>query len=354
MILRVMKNSALSAKVHAMTGTTLHQADYDALMQLHSVPSVASYLNENTRYQQVLKTASITTLHRGKLEQLLKSQILDDILALLHYTDIGSTFFLKVLEIQDGIEKLKIFLRLLHIGHPEQITEQTLDIPVGNSQIRVSELAQVTSFSAFMEFIKPTPFYDALRSFTDDPRRQELFYLEVALDTYWAKLIYLYAKKYLNPEEAKVALKVYGTEIDLDNLVFLLRCKERFEMTPEEIYACIIPSYYRLSETAITDIVNSTSMDMALKIIREETPYGSAFHEGDRFFEKRKNDYMARLHRRVYATHPYSIQAAISYVHLRRIEINNIVSIIEGIRYGLNPDQIQEYLIGYGKGDVES
>ena len=50
-----------------------------------------------------------------------------------------------------------------------------------------------------------------------------LFYLEVALDTYWAKVISQYTKKYLSPDEAKISNKTYGTEIDLDNLEMCIR-----------------------------------------------------------------------------------------------------------------------------------
>ena len=348
-----MKNSALAAKIHAMTGTTLQTSDYDALMQLRSVPSVAAYLSENTRYQKVLKNIQITTLHRGKLEQLLKSQTLNDIISLLHYTDASSTFLLKALEIQDGIEKLKVFLRLLHIGQPEQVAGYAFDIPFGNEHINAEDLAKLNSFSGLLEFLRPTPYYQALSSFSDDPTRQDLFYFEVALDTYWAKIIYRYIKKYLSEDDAKISLKTYGTEIDLDNLIFLLRCKERFQMSSEEIYACIIPNYYRLKETTITKIVNSTSVSDAQRIINTETPYGSAFNSEDRFFEKRKNDYMAHMHRRILSVYPYSSQAAISYIQLRRIEINNIVSIIEGIRYGLEPKEIKNYMVGYIKGGAE-
>ena len=115
MLLSVMKNSALAAKVRAMTKTTLHRADYDALIQLHSVPAVASYLMENTRYQKSLQNVSPSTLHRGQLEQLLKNQTAQDVMTLLHYTDMDSTFFLKALEMQEGIETLKVFLRLSHL-----------------------------------------------------------------------------------------------------------------------------------------------------------------------------------------------------------------------------------------------
>ena len=353
MILKVMKNSALAAKIHAMSGSALKSKDYDALMQLRSVPAVAAYLAENTRYKSVLEKTPVSVLHRGQLEQLLKSQTLNDIVALLHYADASGTFLLKVLEIQDGIEKLKVFLRLMHINKCSQIAEYTFDIPFGNEIIKAEDLAGITSFSGLLDFLKPTPYYQALKSFSGDPVRQDLFYLEVALDTYWAKVISQYTKKYLSPDEAKISNKTYGTEIDLDNLAFLLRCTERFKMSSDEIYACIVPSYYRLKQSTVTKIVNCDSPKDAYRIISSETPYGDAFSPSDRFLEKRKNDYMAKLHKRVLSVYPYSSQAAISYIHLRRIEINNIVSVIEGIRYGLEPKQIKEYLIGYDKGDAE-
>lgn len=352
MILKVMKNSALAAKIHAMTGTALDNDNYDEMMQLRSVPAIASYLVENTRYKSVLNNVAVSTLHRGHLEQILKTQTINDIVSLLHYADESGTFLLKVLEIQDGIEKLKVFLRLMHIGHAEQIDEYSQDIPFGTKHIDAKELSRLTTFSELLEFLKPTPYYQTLRSFSSDPLRQDLFHLEVALDMYWAKIISGYIRKYLSPDDAAISIKTYGVEIDLDNLAFLLRCKERFDMTREEIYTCIVPNYYRLKQSTVTKIVDCSSIADALKIIADETPYKNAFDINDRFLEKRKNDYMANLHKRILSSYPYSSQAAISYIHLRRIEINNIVSIIEGIRYGLAPKQIQEYLIGYDKGDA--
>lgn len=353
MLLKVMKNSALAAKIHAMSGTALKNADYDALMQLHSVPAVASYLSENTRYKNVLEGKTLTSMHRGKLEQLLKSQIQSDISALLHYSDASEAFLLKVLEIQDGVEKLKVFFRLMHINQSAQIAEYVFDIPYGNEHINAEDLSQITSFSDLLEFLKPTPFYRALKSFSDDPVRQNMFYLEVALDTYWSKILFEYTKKYLSPDDAVISNKTYGTEMDLENIAFLLRCKQRFDMSPEEIYACINPNYYRLKQSTVKEIVDSGSAEDAMRIISEQTPYADAFNAEDRFIEKRKNDYIAKMHRRVLSAHPYSTQAAVSYIHLRRIETENIVSVIEGIRYGLEPKLIKQYLIGYDKGDAE-
>ena len=341
---------ALATKVRAMTATTLHKRDYDAMAELHSIPAVACYLHDHTRYQGVLRDCAISNLHRGKLEQLLKNQIQNDIRALLHYTDMESTFFLKLLEAQESIEKLKLFLRLLHLGHPEQILEENVDVFVGKHHIKNTDLAQIKDFSTFIELIRPTPFYRALCSFHGDFSRQDSFYLEVALDTYWAKMVKHYTTKYLSGNDAKAALRIYGTEFDLENLVFLLRCKKRFAMSNEEIYACMIPYQYRLRKETITHVVTSATLDAAHKVIGEETPYAKAFSANDRFYEMRKNEYLFRLYQRMLTTYPYSVIPAICYVHLRRLEINNIVSLIEGIRYGHSPEEIKGTLIGYSSG----
>ena len=42
----------------------------------------------------------------------------------------------------------------------------------------------------------------------------------------------------------------------------------------------------------------------------------------------------------------YSIEAVLYYVKIREIEFRNIVTITEGIRYGLEPTDIQRYIIG--------
>ena len=86
--------------------------------------------------------------------------------------------------------------------------------------------------------------------------------------------------------------------------------------------------------------------------MQEETPYGEAFSLEDRFIEKRIEEYLLKLNRHLFLTNPYSIQAPLCYIYMRRVEIKNIVSIIEGIRYGLSEDAIAEHLIGYNDGEA--
>ena len=346
MIGQVMKNSALYAKIHAMYGKMLSDYDYNMMMNMKSVPSIAAYLVENTVYKRVIGKISVSEIHRTQLEQILRDNLKEDAERLKPYMDGNAKKFMGIIALEDGISKLKVSLRLMHIGHTENLFEYLSKIP----QVDIKRISEIRSMDELIAAMSSTPYYTPLKFFIGKPKEQTPFYMEMALDNYWANLIYRYAKKYLSSEEAKKVNKVYGTEFDMENLSFLLRCKKTFDMTSEEIYASIIPRYYRLKESVISQIVKANTYEDAIQIIKEQTPYGKAFSEKDRFIEWRQIDYLEKMNKHMFNSAGYTIQSPICYVHLRRIEIDNIISIIEGIRYGLEPDKISGYLIGYGKG----
>ena len=336
-----------------MSGKALSAADYDALMNMKSVPQVAAYLTERTGYSEAFKNVSASALHRATLERILREHLRTDLRRLMPFMSQGAKKFMGILPLGEGMERVKICLRLIHIGHSEQIPEYMSKIRGGKVIIPSNVLAGIKTVDGLIDALKDTPYYKALSVFYGREDRQKLFYLEMALDTYWANLLYKYAKKYLASDESKSVRKLYGTEFDLENLTFLLRCKRTFDMTDEELYASIIPVYYRLKEAVVTRIVKAPSYDEALSIIAEETPYGAAFSKDDRFIERRRDEYIVRTQRSLSRAGQYTVMSPVCYVLRRRIEINNIVSIIEGIRYGLEPEMIRTYLVGYERGGIE-
>ena len=46
----------------------------------------------------------------------------------------------------------------------------------------------------------------------------------------------------------------------------------------------------------------------------------------------------------LYTSHPESMVAVYAYMNLKEVELNNITTIIEGIRYNLNPDFIRTHI----------
>ena len=51
-----------------------------------------------------------------------------------------------------------------------------------------------------------------------------------------------------------------------------------------------------------------------------------------------------RLSKSIFVTYPESMVAVYAYMNLKEVELNNITTIIEGIRYNLNPDFIRTHI----------
>lgn len=331
----------------------LSEDDYDVLMSFKSIPELAEYLIEKTNYSSAFSGISPYDLHRTRLERLLRENLRADIRRIMPFMSLSEKKFANIITIGEGLDKVKICLRLIGIGHTELIAEYMSHIPSGRMGVSAEQIKKTESVDDFIELMQNTPYYSALKIFYKKVERQELFQMETALDAYWAKLVIKYSKKYLKKNEAKEISKLYGVDIDLSNLAFLLRCKKSFDMKDEEIYASIIPVYCKLKTDTIARIAKASTYEEAIGVIESETPYGRAFSKDDSFIEKRQSEYMAEMYKKTARRNPYSMNMPISYLQLRRIETNNIVSIAEGIRYGLAPEKIKEYLVGLARGGME-
>ena len=90
MINKVMKNSALCAKVQAMRGRALSGADYNLLMNMPSVTEVAKYLGGHAAYADAFAGRNTSNMHRAAIERCLREHLRYDIERILPFMDSGS------------------------------------------------------------------------------------------------------------------------------------------------------------------------------------------------------------------------------------------------------------------------
>ena len=82
-------------------------------------------------------------------------------------------------------------------------------------------------------------------------------------------------------------------------------------------------------------------------LFRSKTPYGFLFEGQDqRLLEHKYLDYIFKLYRKYFRMQPFSVACIISYLRLKELELSNLISIIEGIWYGLSEGEIRKYVIG--------
>lgn len=339
MILKIINNSAINSKILLMKRECLSSDDLMRLSHFKSVGEIAEYLKTNSRYSEVLKNTDISSIHRGKLEADLHGQLNRDIKAILPFAGSSAKFFLNLYTIKEEILTLKICLRYLYSENK---------IPLENTNYFTSKtfekLKTVKNIEDFLYALSGTHYEISLKSFLDRPEKQNLFEIETALDMYFRKLCHKYIKKYLSGEEEKIVRKTYGTVFDIDTLMFILRSKKYYSFRPQNIYPYISTSNFHLSTAEIRAIVDAKTPEKTLDEINK-TKYKKIFSQDTRFFEKPALEYILKVYSSVYRKNQFSIEAILYYIKLKEIEIKNITTLIEGVRYGLDPSVIQSHII---------
>lgn len=336
MIYRIIKNSALNTKVLSMKHFGLSLKEYEIMLRLSSVSEVAAFLKNNTKYKSVLKDTDTSTIHRGHLESLLNNQLNFDIKSILSFSHLSTKFFLKVFLVEEEINEIKIFLRYL-------FTEDINSYKNFKSKV-LTNTENINNFKELATALENTKYYSVLKPFIDQPEKQNLFEIEMAFDRFYNNYRYKCIKKYLSPNDAKIASKSFGILADLETIMFIIRSKKYYNFSEEQIYSYINIHFHHLKNKDIKAMVSAKAQKDIVAVL-QNTPYKNIFSENLSFFEKNVHKYILRVNGNLYRKNSYSIQSILNYIIYKKIEIKNIITIIEGIRYGLKPEEISKHLI---------
>ncbi len=337
-----MTNSALNVKIHGKLKNRITNEMYDRMTNLKSVSELAGFLKTETSWGKLLENVHTDSIHRGFLEQLLSRGVIRDVEELASFTSISTSAFIRLFSVREEIENLKVFIRLLFAGHPERYTGPPLGMRRG--AIDFSELSKIKSFEELVGFLDGTVYAVPLRGFLAYGEKKYIFDIEMALDIYYREIFFKFAKRYLSEEEQKLVKEAYGSEADLMAILFIFRIKKNFDFPKEQIYFYTRQKYTHLRDEAVKKMVEAETAEAVCEILKE-TKYGEIFEESSIPLERRVDKYLQNMHRKLFRKAGYSIEAVLYYIKVREIELRNIITITEGIRYSMEPKMIQRYLI---------
>lgn len=336
----VMTNSAIAAKLKSMRSKLLSYDDYSQMTGLDSVAQVASYLKNNTVYSHYLANADVNNVHREHLEISLKTALLEDFEKLYCFADSSLKDFLsRVLMFYEAEAINKVARNIYTNNHADEELSGFLKRHI---DVDIELLAKAEDLNGFVRSLSNTQYYKSLVHAEKSRRQLSVFDIETALNIYCYTSMLKYVSQGILKCEKDTVNMFYGTITDINNLRTLYRCKNNFSLESEYIYGYIIPYSYKIKKDDIVKMANSKSTE-ELKEYISETPYSEIFaHE---FFEKKASRYMYNLSKRFLKLYPYNYVSLTSYFRIKETEINNIFSVIEGIRYSLPHDKIMSYLV---------
>ena len=333
--------SAIIAKIKTKYGKRLTDKDFRAMVKCESVGDVVQYLKSYTHYQVFLDKVS-NDIHRGNLEQLIRERQFEELLTLCKYNQ-GDTPVTKYILRSTEISELMKFITLLSIGRPR---EYLFSLPLYFTQhtdIALEKLSSIHSHKELVSALERTDYATILRQFPPDENGDyDLAAIEDALENDNLDQLYTDIGSIKNKKDRNELIKLFDTLSDYQNYSRIIRLKKNYHLSNDEIRKHLL-RYGKLTGKNLDRILSKEEYEE----IREElkhTGVGKKAKTIDADSEMAVQGNYEMCRRQLYfSTNPEIVLLAYRIVSLT--ELNNVIAVVEGVRYQIEPDKILEILI---------
>ncbi len=339
-------SNVILAKARAMYGRRLTRTNYRELLECRSVSEVAAYLKNQTSYGAVLAGVNENDIHRGQLEVRLRQKLFEDNSALCRYEVTIGEHFARYLISRSEIEQIMHSLVLLEGDVPEEYLFAMPAYLTAHTHLNLTTLSHIRSYDDLLLAVSHTPYRKPLESFRPAPG-VPLNYtgIENALYTYLYGQVFDVIRKYTHGETAAQLRQMFESYIDLQNYLRIVRLRFIHGEEIDVVRSALLP-FGQLHERHLNALLEAKSQEEIAAIMRR-TPVGQHFIKSQgsyAYVEQLMNRTKYRICRRDirFSTHPSVV--LMSYIFLMEIEVGDIVTIVEGIRYKLAPEEIKSML----------
>lgn len=344
-MLRISSGNATLAKIRAIFGKRLTQADYAQMARKRDVGEVAALLKENPSYQQALKNVSETTVHRGQLEAILKKDIFYKYSVLRNY-DPSDNGFYDFIIVRLEIDEI---LRRLMLMRASDSTDYVVDMPaflLNHTSFNLMDLAHATDTSSLLACLQNTPYAGVLRQCLNgkEEEKTDLPAIEHALYMYYYQFLLGEIKEQFRGKTREQLEKVVLAEIEAKNIQLMFRLKFYYKLEPAEIKSLLYPYHYRLKAQRLDAALAAKDYDSMLAALDFLSPSDQQWPEEDGI-EPYTHQICYRLDRRLLRFTTSAPVAMYTFLALREIEVSNIITVIEGVRYQIPQEEILKMLI---------
>ncbi|MEA5038317.1 MAG: V-type ATPase subunit [Clostridiaceae bacterium] len=342
---------ALAAKARAMYGKRLRFEDYERLGHCTTEQEVLDNLRQLPFWATSAAPNPPSTAYVGRveLESILRDKYLQAYQALSYYipqADRELLCFPVLLAEQDMI--LRAMRRLKAMsglpagegpGQPEPLLRHSrMDWKVMMSCRNYGELAAAAEGSIY------APVLQHLRLESGEALPDYMM-TEKLLQTAYFTHIYRVIHRRYSGETKELLLKAFGQQVDLLNLIHVLRVKTYFpEM--QNLFTILFPFHYRLSPELLTALCAAPDTAAAFSLL-SHSPYAESFRDVN---VAEVEDYYRRalyiFSRQQLLTGAPSVYTAISFLNLKEAELGMLVNIIESVKYAVPYDSDFARLIG--------
>lgn len=334
---------AVGTKLSARRSSFFTDAEWNKVLGFKTLDQFVDFLKQKEQYKRYFnKYKTVEDLHRMDLEVLLEKYIVVQIEDILHYFSNTYKAFLKTLLMEYEINDLQLIIRLISKEEDAKASEAHFLHSDKYSQLPYEKLIECKDIIQFVDALKGTVYYDALKTLTHEDVVTREFHMEMKLYILFFKTLIEKAEK-LSPKDYEIVKEIIGMNIDLLNIQWIYRAIRHYDILPEEILIYSLPYGRRIDYKKLKRLCYANSLDEFKHYVNKYLKFELFNDEHDSFLGNKMNRYMYQELNSINQDNE-DISVVLAYIYKLRIELEDLVAVTESIRYSMPEERVKKYL----------
>ena len=341
--------SYINAKVRAKIGRLVANDELEHLISLPSVEGIYDQLRHIGREQALGPTDRSTAVR--EVEVRLQAVDIADFKSIQKVAPKLVAEFIAALLTKYELENLKHALRIWHKKDQEAKSEAVFQNNIVHF-VPYEEILAAADIESIIVLLEKTPYKKPFLTMVDLFKKNDaVFYLEIGLDIDYYQRLEKVIKQFSNRDQT-ILNRIIGIEIDIKNINWIGRFKHYYDLPLIDVLRYQIPHGFEVKGDFIRQAYSAS--DLGSLISGLLTRFYERIPTLNLTKESVSNMYMLESvlwqffvdHlRALLQGYPFSIGTVLSYLYLKKIETDNIISIINGKYLAVDRDRIRNSLI---------
>jgi V/A-type H+/Na+-transporting ATPase subunit C len=350
------KYSFINAKLRARISKILPDELFDQLVKAASLDAVLAMLRETSFAGLEQIYSSTGDIKKAELE-LLKEEIslYKNLKKYVHPSTVDMVdALLYQFEIDNIKNAIRIFFdRTVHNRPNNSSILYILYEPIINN-IPIDAVVNAGNFNEIADVCRGTPYNQIIRNCSSTVDSEgSIFRLEIEFDHFYYENL-LQAVNKLGGEDYKIAQRLTGVEIDLQNIDWIIRLKNFYDMPLDVTMAAIVPGGFNLNRDIISQLHSSQSVNSILSsffkgrylglsaLLSTETPDSTS----RLLLIRRVLDEISKQEvQRILSGYPFTIGIILCYFILKRTELKKIRTILNAKKYNISQERLESIIL---------
>lgn len=239
-----------------------------------------------------------------------------------------------------ALYNLKSLIRgKLHDLDPKEIRENLFDLPA-SIRLPDQELFRAENVLELLRELEAGPHRLIARQAREIyEQRREPFALEAAIDSrYYAGLVRQVMR--FQDDNLKPLQQIIGAELDRIDLLWLLRFRFSYQLSPSETFFQLVPSPRLLHRDRLLGLVNLESFQGVIDALPPPLDALLADSQTVIDVQRRMGRYQAREAQRVLRESPSGVARALAYLMLREMNLFLLFALVQGRLLNLSSEVV--------------